>query len=1141
MNEGIFCFSAFFLGLSLGLLNSNLPNVPNVPKPSQPQPQSKTKRRKKKKKAIKHEEIIIEEETKHVPANFKEDIEAIIKTYEDDVTIVSKNQDFKFRIFLCPKIQNHQYIYCSLYLSISLPKRFPQVPPVFEIQDTVGMLHSDVIKLRNDLNKKVMEFTNMQRPLIFEVCLWLKEQLLVLNPTPPPSPHVTMTRQFTEESAYDESYELSNQVKQELEDRNKRKDEPILLNSINNIKNLDKELLETSYRVPQGITGFDYKSYFDQIELIGKGGGGSVYKVMNKIDECLYAVKIINLKGVKGSNQIMKEVLVLSRLQHKNIVRYHNAWFEENSDDEEEGSGDEDESSFDSEESSENSEWVFAFQRSRGSIEPFFEKDTQSKGCKLYIQMEYCAGNTLQEVLNNGLPSHEDAWKMLKEILNALVYVHSRKTIHRDLKPSNIFLGGDGEVKLGDFGLAATSENKEKQDYAVGTPLYFSPEQEQGKYDQKSDMFALGIIFFEMWRSFGSYMQKATEIKTLGKKHLLPEDFEAPNEVKDIIIWLTHPEPEQRPTAEQVLLSSYLPHQIDKKTFEEFLRVATRPNTVENEWLYQEVFKQENQAHIEFTYNTTSAINEVPTISRRKIKVDSMIKTAVSLKLQEVFTNAGAVDIKTPLLYPYFKHFAISVQDRTGKFTQVMVENDPNASILIERSGIIVQLPDNSVVPWARKIAKKELGGIIKRFNMQIVYKTSGNREHPKEIKQARLDYCYETVYYNKNLKFWLQAEMLAITMQAIKEVLGETTEVQGGMIEVHVNDSRVIDAMMDYLEIRMNLRAKVLKVFANMYRLKSPIIKKKLAELGLSFSIVEKLEYYFKMSGKLTKVKGYLEKQPIFRDKVLQQVMNEDLSLLEKYCDYFGVNVVFNLSVVNEDLLYYSGFLCRIVYKDYVVNTKSSKKETIVLAAGGCYDNLINHYSIYSKSRSKNKNKTQNSSTSGLGITIYYENIISILLQSGNYSWLHGSTVFLTSKVQFDDGELYNISRKKIEHTVELWKSGISVIYNYNDMPTEDIIDMCRRYKIRICVFYEEKAKREQERVESDKKESEKTGPDRKDSEGDGKADMKITIRDFSSKQKIIEEVKKEDFVKRIKDRSALPVNKLNYPLKHNEKKDVM
>jgi translation initiation factor 2-alpha kinase 4 len=861
---------------------------------------------------------------------------------------------------------------------------------------------------------------------------------------------------------------------------------------------------------------------------------------MNKIDECLYAVKIINLKGVKGSNQIMKEVLVLSRLQHKNIVRYHNAWFEENSDDEEEGSGDEDESSFDSEESSENSEWVFAFQRSRGSIEPFFEKDTQNKGCKLYIQMEYCAGNTLQEVLNNGLPSHEDAWKMLKEILNALVYVHSRKTIHRDLKPSNIFLGGDGEVKLGDFGLAATSENKEKQDYAVGTPLYFSPEQEQGKYDQKSDMFALGIIFFEMWRSFGSYMQKATEIKTLGKKHLLPEDFDVPNEVKDIIIWLTHPEPEQRPTAEQVLLSSYLPHQIDKKTFEEFLRVATRPNTVENEWLYQEVFKQENQAHIEFTYNTTSAINEVPTISRRKIKVDSMIKTAVSLKLQEVFTNAGAVDIKTPLLYPYFKHFAISVQDRTGKFTQVMVENDPNASILIERSGIIVQLPDNSVVPWARKIAKKELGGIIKRFNMQIVYKTSGNREHPKEIKQARLDYCYETVYYNKNLKFWLQAEMLAITMQAIKEVLGETTEVQGGMIEVHVNDSRVIDAMMDYLEIRMNLRAKVLKVFANMYRLRSPVIKKKLAELGLSFSIIEKLEYYFKLSGKLTKVKGYLEKQPIFRDKVLQQVMNEDLSLLEKYCDYFGLNVVFNLSVVNEDLLYYSGFLCRIVYKDYVVNTKSNKKETIILAAGGCYDNLINHYSIHSKSRSKNKNKTQNSSTSGLGITIYYEHIISILLQSGNYSWLHGSTVFLTSKVQFDDGELYSISRKKIEHTVELWKSGISVIYNYNDMPTEDIIDMCRRYKIRICVFYEEKAKREQERVECEKKDSEKTGPDRKDSEGDGKADMKITIRDFSSKQKVIEEVKKEEFVKRIKERSALPVNKLNYPLKHNEKKDI-
>ena len=109
--------------------------------------------------------------------------------------------------------------------------------------------------------------------------------------------------------------------------------------------------------------------------MIGKGGGGTVYKVVNKIDECLYAVKIINLKGQRDSyiNGIMKEVLVLSKLQHQNIVRYHNAWFEE------EDSGDEASSSEEDEESEENSAedsegsssgWVVAFQRSRGSRRP---------------------------------------------------------------------------------------------------------------------------------------------------------------------------------------------------------------------------------------------------------------------------------------------------------------------------------------------------------------------------------------------------------------------------------------------------------------------------------------------------------------------------------------------------------------------------------------------------------------------------------------------------------------------------------------------------------------------------------------------------------------------------------------------------
>ena len=149
-----------------------------------------------------------------------------------------------------------------------------------------------------------------------------------MNPTPPPSATITMVEdEGAESSDEDSALNFRNEIQQEYINRNRQANEPVLLNSVNSIKAIQDELKDTQFEPPQNIKGFGYKNIFQEIEMIGRGGGGTVYKVMNKIDECLYAVKIINLKGKKQSyiNQIMKEVLVLSKLQHQNIVRYHNA------------------------------------------------------------------------------------------------------------------------------------------------------------------------------------------------------------------------------------------------------------------------------------------------------------------------------------------------------------------------------------------------------------------------------------------------------------------------------------------------------------------------------------------------------------------------------------------------------------------------------------------------------------------------------------------------------------------------------------------------------------------------------------------------------------------------------------------------
>jgi serine/threonine protein kinase/histidyl-tRNA synthetase len=1045
MNAEIACFSAFFLGISFGLLNNTLPKQA-----------TKVKRRKKKKKVPKQSEspedlfsLTPAPKPKTQVQSSQEELEVLKSIFEDDLTILSSSVETKFKIFLYPLLKLKE-IRSSLFLQVTFPKRYPSCQALFEIQDSVGLDPSTFQRLKLELLEKARSLSTLSKPLVFEIAAWLKEELLNLNPTPPPSPLTTETPVKEEESCEESGFDMEKQVQEELNLRThiSKPNEPLLLNSLTNIKNLDKELLESPLRVPQSITGFDYKSYFEQNELIGKGGGGSVYRVTNKIDECVYAVKIIKLKGLKASASIMKEVLVLSRLQHQNIVRYHNAWFEENSDSEESEKDSEDSyesSSFS--ESSQSDNWIVAFQRSRGSIEPFFSKEeSKSLGCKLYIQMEFCAGKSLEEVIQDHLPDEASAFKMLKEILNGLAYIHSRKTIHRDLKPSNIFLGGEGEVKLGDFGLAANSEVKENEASTVGTPLYWSPEQEAGRFDQKSDMFSIGIIFFEMFRKFGSYMQKTKEIRALTKQRLLPEDFSAPKDVKEIILWLTQPSPEARPTAEQLLLSSLLPHQIDKKTFEEVLRVATRIGTSENEWLYQELFKQTNQQKIEFTYNEVQAINTVQQIKRRKVKVDSMIKSAVEEKFREYFSNAGAVEIRVPVLYPYFTHFKIMVQGKEGTSRPVMVEHSSEAHKLIDRSGVIVQLPDNCVVPWARKVSKKEYGGIVKRFAIQSIYKVSGKREHPKETTQASLDFCYDSRAYDNDLKFCLQAELLTLANLTVKDIFSETLKSLGGVIEVHVNDTRILDYLLEYLEIRDTLKVQVLKILANVHKTNTKNLREKLGNLGISSTILTKFEKYFKFQGKYSDVKKILA-ETVRKDKFLSKVIDEDLNKLWNALEAYKVqNICFNLGLVSEDLHYYSGFVCAIFYKDFKMTLKTRKKEDLILAYGGCYDNLISHYTM------QTKNKTSNDSEiSGLGVVFNIDLMISILIQTKCYNWIRGTVVFLNSSLGFSHDHALNATNcKKIEVLLKLWKEGCSAIYNYNALLPKQILESCRRYKIR-------------------------------------------------------------------------------------------
>ena len=123
---------------------------------------------------------------------------------------------------------------------------------------------------------------------------------------------------------------------------------------------------------------------------------------------------------------------------------------------------------------------------------------------EFYMAMEWVNGRLLRQILNEQrkLPP-ERALKIALQIASALEYIHGHGVVHRDLKPENIMVDANDQIKLIDFGIAASVGARRltfaKFTPTMGTPDYISPEQVKGKRgDARSDIYALGVMLYEM-------------------------------------------------------------------------------------------------------------------------------------------------------------------------------------------------------------------------------------------------------------------------------------------------------------------------------------------------------------------------------------------------------------------------------------------------------------------------------------------------------------------------------------------------------------------------------------------------------------------------------------------------------------------
>jgi len=171
-----------------------------------------------------------------------------------------------------------------------------------------------------------------------------------------------------------------------------------------------------------------------------------------------------------------------------------------------------------------------------------------------FIAMEYLGSRTLKcYVREHGRVSVEDSVRLVDQLLAALDHAHRQGIVHRDIKPANVMVTDGNDAALTDFSIAQMkSASKLTQTGSVlGTPEYMAPEQFEGKTDARSDLYATGVILYEMLTGFSPF--HADTIAEIMKKQLFstPDpptavDFTIPEPISQVVVKSLAKNPDDR-------------------------------------------------------------------------------------------------------------------------------------------------------------------------------------------------------------------------------------------------------------------------------------------------------------------------------------------------------------------------------------------------------------------------------------------------------------------------------------------------------------------------------------------------------------------------------------------------------------------
>ena len=258
---------------------------------------------------------------------------------------------------------------------------------------------------------------------------------------------------------------------------------------------------------------------FELLGVLGVGAFAECHLAQRKDDGKLFALKkfkkVMDVLTPSERQEAIGEVRLLANLVHDNILRYEDSFLE---------------------------------------------------GGAMHILMEYASGGTLDRLIDSykargEILPEEMVWDCMVQLCGALKYCHSRSIMHRDIKPQNVMLSTADEktcrLLLGDFGIAKIMAHSGAQTKELaGTPYYYSPELCKGlAYDNKSDMWAIGVVLFELMAQQRPFESNNTfrVLYLISKNERLPTPTTHSKHLQDMCDELLEVDPHDRPSAAELM------------------------------------------------------------------------------------------------------------------------------------------------------------------------------------------------------------------------------------------------------------------------------------------------------------------------------------------------------------------------------------------------------------------------------------------------------------------------------------------------------------------------------------------------------------------------------------------------------------